>query len=276
MAAADYLRRGLRVIALTGKAPNGRLHPHWREDALEGAPESDEDMAFIAKFFEHPDTTGVGIAIDYPYIVVDIDGEEGAQQWAELLGLQSGPDPAEFFQDARWIAKTGRGLHLWYGCLTPTGTIKLDTKLDLKAAGGYVAAPPSRHPDGHTYEWLQAPGAEAPFEAPEPLARRIEDHAYDLMSAMEAKVTRTNAWGKRWAPGDTVFFAQANHDAILKGMAEAEEGNRNNYLHWAAATLAEEAGTEEEFELLEEAAIKVGLDRVEVVRTLRSARRVSV
>jgi hypothetical protein len=264
VAAGEYLALGLRVIALSGKTPNTALHKHWRDDLLVGEPESEEDWAFIDRFFSHPETTGIGIVIDYPFVVVDIDGEEGAVQWRDLVGVGEVPD--------RWVAKTGRGLHLWYGSITPTGTIKLGSKLDLKAQGGYVAAPPSKHPDGGTYEWLWAPGAEAPMEAPEPLARRIEDHAYDLRSSMEAKQTRALAYGPRFKSGDTVFYAQASHDALFEGMKAAVEGNRNNYLHWAAATLAEENGTEEEFEQLAAIAIDCGLDRVEVVRTLRSAR----
>lgn len=264
-AAGDYLARGLAVIALTGKTPNVKLHKHGLHDALRGGPESDEDWAFIAGFMDHPDTTGVGIVIEAPYVVVDIDGEEGAIQWADLNG--------EPLISDRWVAKTGRGLHLWFATWRPSPTIKLGSKLDLKGVGGYVAAPPSKHPDGGTYEWLIPPGAEAPMEAPEQLARRIEDHLYDLQASLEAKAVRARAYGPKYVEGDTVFYAQPNHDAVIEGMKSAVEGNRNNYLHWAAATLAEEGATDEEFETLEAAALAAGLERVEVTRTLRSARR---
>lgn len=265
-AAGEYLTLGLSVIALTGKTPNTALHRTGLHSALSGAPETPEDWEFIAGFFDHAETTGVGILTQFPYVVVDIDGEDGAEQWRELVG------DAGLYEEARWVAQTGRGLHLWYATLIPTGTMKLGSRLDLKGDGGYVAAPPSLHPDGHTYRWLCPPGAEAPMEAPEQLARRIEDHAYDLASALEAKEVRKRAWGPRWQPGATVFYAQPGFDALLEGMKTAEEGNRNNYLHWAAATMAEEGASDEFFEELAAIARDMGLDSVEVKRTIRSAR----
>jgi hypothetical protein len=152
----------------------------------------------------------------------------------------------------------------------------LGSKLDLKGFGGYVAAPPSRHPDGATYEWITAPGDDAPFEVPGPLRELIEDHVFDLQGKLAAKVVRRQAWGPKFQEGDTTFYAQASHDALIEGMKTAAEGNRNNYLHWAAATLAEEGGSDDEFNLLAEAALAVGLEPVEVKRTVRSARRSGV
>lgn len=276
-AAGDYLTRGLAVIALTGKTPNVRLHKRGLYDALRGAPESPEDWAFINGFFSHPQTTGIGILTGEPYIVVDIDGEEGAKQWRDMTGDEGVSD--------RWVAKTGRGLHLWYSpsldLLTPSGdsgfvgpgTIKLGPKLDMKGYGGYVAAPPSRHPDGHMYEWLLEPADEPPMEAPEALLKEVRDHLFDLKQAMLAKGLRNKAWGPRYQEGDHVYYAQPGHDALIKGMKEAQEGNRNAYLHWAAATLSEEGGQDEDFEALYEAALANGLTREETVRTIKSAKR---
>lgn len=269
-AAIQYLGLGLKVIALTGKTPNVQLHKTGLHSHLAGAPESDEDIAFVASFFEHPDTTGVGILTNFPYVVVDIDGEEGAIEWARLLDDKRN---TELSDGARWVAKTGRGLHLWFATSVPTGTIKLGTKLDLKGDGGYVAAPPSKHPDGGTYTWIMPPSAEAPpVEVPEPLARRIEDHAFDIQMTRDSKTLSAAKWGPKYNEGDTKFYAQASHDALMEGMLTAQEGNRNNYLHWAAKTLDEENASSEEFEQLEALALKAGLDKVEVRRTLRSAR----
>lgn len=265
-AAADYLNRGLHVIALAGKTPNGLVHRTGLHNAISGPVETGDDWSLLAGAFDHPKTTGIGILTRFPYVVVDIDGEEGAQQWLDIVGEDLDLD------NARWVAQTGRGLHLWYGTTRPTGTMKLGPKLDLKGDGGYVAAPPSLHPDGHRYRWLIEPGAEAPMEAPEPLARLIANHAYDLASALAAKSLRKNAWGPRYKEGDTVFYAQAGFDSLLDGMKTAAEGNRNNYLHWAAATLDEEGASDEFFAELSRIALEVGLDSVEVKRTIRSAR----
>jgi hypothetical protein len=274
-AAGDYLNRGLVVIALTGKTPNVRLHKRGLYDALRGGPESEEDWAFIASFFDHEHTTGIGILTGEPYVVVDIDGDEGGEQWKDIAGDQWMPD--------RWVATTGRGMHLWYSTpwhlqaigdrIVGPGTLKLGPKLDLKGYGGYVAAPPSIHPSGARYEWLLPPGSESPFEAPDGLQKELTDHIFDLTQAMKAKALRNKAWGPRYQPGDHVYYAQPGHDALIKGMVTAQEGNRNAYLHWAAATLSEEGGQDEDFEALFEAALANGLTREETVRTIKSAKR---
>ena len=110
------------------------------------------------------------------------------------------------------------------------------------------------------------------MEAPEQLARLIEDRMYHLESALASKEVRKRAWGPRFKEGDTVFFAQPGHDALIEGMKTAEDGNRNNYLHWAASTMAEEGAADEEFDTLGAVALDAGLDPVEVKRTIRSAR----
>lgn len=275
-AAVEYLNLGLSVIALTGKTPNVRVHKAGLHQALSGAPDPADIEGVLRDVFEHPDTTGIAIVISYPYVVVDIDGPDGADQWGDLLGPELLAE--ELVGDTlTWVAQTGRGLHLWFGSSQPTGTIKLGPKLDLKGQGGYVAVPPSRHPDGGTYKWLIAPSATVPpKEVPEPLRERIENHVFDLKGKLDARDIRRHAWGPKYVEGDKTFFAQANHDALVDGMAKAEGGNRNNYLHWAAATLNEEGGSDEEFERLAEVALAAGLDKVEVKRTIRSARRSNV
>lgn len=270
--AASYLNLGLSVIALTGKTPNVEVHKRGLHEPIVGPFDYDsaEDIALLERVFLHPATTGIGIVIPYPYVVVDIDGEEGAQQWNDFFEV----DPLDVaLADLTWTARTPRGMHIWYASFIATGSMKLGSKLDLKGQNSYVAAPPSLHPEGGRYGWLISPWEANVTEAPIPLVRLIEDHAYDVASAQEARETRRHAWGPQWQEGDHRYYAQASHDSIIERMSSAAEGNRNNYLHWAAATLAEEGASAEEFEQLAEAALAVGLERVEVHRTLRSARR---
>jgi hypothetical protein len=264
LAAADYLNRGLAVIALTGKMPNGKVHRHGLNDCITGPVETPADWALIEGAFDHPDTTGIGILTRWPLVVVDIDGEEGAQQYADMV-----PNWSAY---SAWTATTGRGMHLYFASAQPTGTIKLGPKLDLKGDGGYVAAPPSQHPSGATYQWIREPGEALP-EVPEAIAEAIANHAYDLQMAMERKQTFRGTYGPKYNDGDTVFYAQASHEPLIEGMREAVEGNRNAYLHWAAATLSEEGAPTEEFEQLAEAALAAGLEPIEIKRTIRSARR---
>src|SRR5208282_3828464 len=52
--------------------------------------------------------------------------------------------------------RTGRGVHVWYRTEEPgiRGFRVEELKMDLKANGGYVVAPPSIHPNGSTYTFL--------------------------------------------------------------------------------------------------------------------------
>jgi hypothetical protein len=265
-AAGDYLSRGLQVIALSGKTPNVTVHRRGLHQPARRRRRDGGRLGGPPSVFEHPDTTGIGILVKWPFVVVDIDGEEGAIQWMTLTG-RGRDDPA------RGVAQTGRGLHLWFLTGQETGTIKLGPKLDLKGEGGYVAAPPSRHPDGHTYEWLIPPGDHLPPPVPAALAEVIADHLFDLGMRAKTAEVRKVAWGPRYVPGATTFYAQPGFEGLFIGMREAADGNRNNYLHWAAATLAEEGGEEGDFAELGDIALALGLEPVEVKRTLRSARR---
>lgn len=253
-AAREYVALGLPVIALTGKRPNGRFHPHGLNEPFT-TPSAD-----LLNAVTHASTTGVGIVVPFPYIVVDIDGEEGAQAWMSAYG--DIPD--------RWVAKTARGLHMWYACTEPCGNGKLADKLDLKGQGGYVVAPPSEHPDGPVYEWLAEPSMDyPPMEAPDALLRWIELRNADRVRSQLQRDMLPRVRHKALEGG--MLYSTLGWDGLLKGMAEAGEGNRNNYLHWAAAAMAEEGAVEDDLQYLFDTAVSAGLTQREARLTIRSA-----
>lgn len=112
-----------------------------------GAPEGREDVALLVKVFEMSTTTGIGIVIPALTVVVDIDGENGAQAWRRIVGERD-------FIPTTPVARTARGLHIWFITAGQLHSITVEPGLDLKALGGYVAAPPSVHPSGARYQWL--------------------------------------------------------------------------------------------------------------------------
>lgn len=97
-------------------------------------------------------------------IVLDSDGHEGANTLEDL-----GPIPRT------WRDTTGRGEHLWFK--HPGGVIRNFTRrlpgLDLRADGGYVVVPPSRHRTGRPYRWVVAPEDVAPAEPPDWLTQLV-------------------------------------------------------------------------------------------------------
>lgn len=113
----------------------------------------------LAPYLERPATkeelsswswSGVGVVTGpvSGLVVIDADGAEGE---AELKRRGHPVTPM--------VRTGGGGLHVY--CRHPGGDIRTGIRvapgLDIKAAGGYVVAPPSRHPNGRAYEWLVSP-----------------------------------------------------------------------------------------------------------------------
>ena len=116
-------------------------------------------------FGTHPEWN-VGIACTPSrLVVIDVDGPEGERALADIQA-EHGKLPET------WETWTSRGRHLYYrwpdGQRITTGTA--GPKLDIRAAGSYVVAPPSTHPSGDVYEW-GVTGVPIP-DAPGWLARR--------------------------------------------------------------------------------------------------------
>lgn len=259
-AADDYIAFGLSVIALTGKAPNVAVHRRGLYDAFHGL-----NTQGITEAFSHPETTGIGIICRYPLVVVDIDGEDGAAQW---LDINAGNIDAA--TSDRWVAKTGRGLHLYFADTKPRKPRKLGAKLDLKAEGGYVAAPPSLHPEGHRYEWLAAPSGPLP-EVPGNLERLLDELDYEDARRLITKQANTRVRHKQFEDGK--WWATWGFDGVIERVRTEPPGNRNAVLYWAACVLTEDDADEEDWMQLNDAALESGLHQREVRTTVRSARK---
>jgi Bifunctional DNA primase/polymerase, N-terminal len=84
--------------------------------------------------------------------VIDSDGVVGEETLARLIA-EHGPLPETL------EARTGRGngRHLYFrhpGERIPSRDNALGEKVDTRGDGGYAILPPSRHPSGNTYAWL--------------------------------------------------------------------------------------------------------------------------
>lgn len=270
-AASNYINAGLSVIALSGKLPNTAVHRHGLDNAISGTIETDEDRAALAEFFGHPETTGVAIVIPEHLVVVDIDGEVGAESYQRMAGSDIPDTPA---------AKTGRGLHLWFMTPRVQGSTKLADKLDLKGVGGYVAAPPSLHPDGHVYTWLDplhvgtqlAPIDWLPMGIEMLLADReaiaTENHVERPVYHLYNLSLQDGRWRLRVTPIPPPI------DGLIATVKNAEPGGRNNTLAWAVLQARDEGVTlEVALRDLGGAAIEAGLTDREVKTTIRSAYR---
>jgi hypothetical protein len=272
--AKSYLSAGLSIIALTGKRPNTHFHEHGLSDPIEGVPESKEDDELIERVFTHPDTTGVGILIPRFVYVADVDSDDAATLYMELAGGL--PDTP--------VAKTRNGLHIWFWEPTAESSIWLGygKVLLLRGLGSYVAAPPSEHPDGGKYTWLD-PLVDTDSGSlmslgflPEPLREAIL--AVQKVKAT-AEVTREKTYIWQLSHNEGVWrlakrLADPDITGLARAVAECPPGNRNNMLSWAAMTAAEDGiPYDMALEGLTAAGIAAGLDRRETTVTIKAAYR---
>jgi hypothetical protein len=118
---------------------------------------SDEETA---QKFSAPALTGLAVvtgAISDSLAVFDFDTEAGYLEWASAH-----PEAAASLPTAR----THRGYHVY--CRLPAGFLCYQRKAPFPGqviadSAHYVALPPSLHPEGSVYQWLQSPGAAIPL-----------------------------------------------------------------------------------------------------------------
>jgi hypothetical protein len=137
-AALALAERGWRVLPIEerGKRPL----------TMSGSHDGTSDLSRVSEWWRRWPGANIGVATGYGFFVVDSDGPLGAA-WLEGVEL---PDTL--------TARTARGRHLFFrlpdGVTVANSTSKVSANVDVRGVGGYVVAPPSVHPSGHVYQWL--------------------------------------------------------------------------------------------------------------------------
>jgi len=163
--AEAYARRGWHIFPLKPGTKNGHLLQSWTREAS-------ADIERVRGWWKRWPDANIGIACGPSrLLVVDLDGDEGREGWERLRGeFHLTPSPL--------VAVTGTGgRHLVY--TLPEGmrntAKRLGPGIDTRAAGGYIVAPPSVHPNGQRYTWAD-PNA-APAECPPMLVELLTREA---------------------------------------------------------------------------------------------------
>ena len=159
-----YYSKGMSIIPIgnkkSGKEPN---IPTW-ENYIYARPTEEEIKQWLkAGLFEK-----IGIicgAVSGNLVVFDIDDAD----LVDNLGL----DLSKTGRNT-WIVQTGRGYHVYVKSnKNPGGTQKQNKlKIEHRANGGYVVAPPSFHKSSHQYKFLNA---KTPDDLPELGMRNTDD-----------------------------------------------------------------------------------------------------
>ena len=171
-AALAYAANGLRIFPINQdtKAP---LIDKWPQEATD---DPDTITTWYTRTFK---TAGIGIATGHSakgqFFVIDVDVKNAKNGYDTLHDLEHefGPLP-----DTITVLTPTGGQHLYLRTMTEirnnAGT-RMGEGIDIRGEGGYVIAPPSRHPNGKNYTFEHdhgIPGTKI-ADAPDWLIKRL-------------------------------------------------------------------------------------------------------
>lgn len=210
---------------------------------LQGKDDATSDTATVERWWSMWPSASVAVRPAPGVVIIDVDPRNGGG--TTLLNLER---RNERLPRTQTVATGGGGLHIW---LALHGAVKgkLGPGLDVKTNSGYVLMPPSVHLSGREYSWVNSTQGITP--APAWLVELLTPGMLPLS----------------YSPTSD---SPARAEALARVVREAEEGERNRRLFWAASR-ALEAGIDTA--PLMEAAKAIGLPEHEVIRTVRSAAR---
>ena len=161
VAAEAYASRGIAVFPIIPwDAANRTLAERGKAPASEhGLKDATTDLAKIASWYGFNPNLNVGIptGAKATFVVVDVDGPEGAASLA-ALELEHGALPETPEQE------TARGRHICFA-FDPERPMRNSAsrhpryghdpraKIDVRGEGGYIVAAPSKHASGAHYKW---------------------------------------------------------------------------------------------------------------------------
>jgi hypothetical protein len=164
-AALAYAARGWPVLPLQTPVKTGcscghadctsiGKHPRYHEEDLaHGLKDATTDPDLIHRWWTRWPHANIGIVTGQAsgLVVIDIDPRHGGHLTLEDLEAEHGKFPETVESQTG-----GGGRHLFYqhpGRALRCGTEALGPGVDIKADGGYIVAPSSRHASGQRYEW---------------------------------------------------------------------------------------------------------------------------
>jgi len=163
-----YGQHGIPIFAVhsivNGRCTCGEAdctNPGKHPATKHGFKDATTDPIILKKMFPGCDelyNIGMPTGVASNTIVLDIDGKEGEKKLLELQATHG------VLPETRTI-KTSKGRHIYFQAPARplTSFANPETKIDLRANGGYVMLPPSRHLSGCEYEVLKdVPVAVAP------------------------------------------------------------------------------------------------------------------
>jgi bifunctional DNA primase/polymerase-like protein len=248
-AALAYASAGIHVFPLAPRskvpliaAPNGG---HGLHDATTNDP-------IIRSWWTTTPTANIGLRTGISFDVIDLDGESA------VVALEQARDGREQLHGP--VVQTGHGFH-WYVTSTGLGNrAGILSGVDFRGQRGYVVAPPSVHPDGHRYRWIN-PLHEELAPAPQWFIQLLVPER--RLAVPNAELQRSRA------------YAVGALRRELQRLALAKEGTRNYQLNASSFNMGRlvAAGAIDEQEVaaaLIKEGKRIGLGTTECERTVTS------
>src|SRR4051812_30200109 len=189
-------------------------------------------------------------------VVIDLDGEPAVYRWAELcssLGLK--PDVPTVI--------TQRGMHLYYhwsGYVKSSSPSPLGKGIDIRAEGGLATLPPSVHASGHVYRWKGL-------------------YALAQLPVLPMKILRMLKGKDPFGSDRNLrLVTEISGEHAIDKLRMAAEGGRNRALYNASCVFGKLIARRQideftAFKTLQTEGLQIGLDRAEVVASIRSGLR---
>lgn len=232
---------GFAVFPLSGKVPaiaggRGCLDASLEPDGVEAL--------WAAARRQGASVTGVGVATGEPsgVWVLDIDGEEGEDSLRDLVDELEIPRGGGLDVWSPLQVETGRGRHLYFSApedgVWPRNRAGLRAegkrypKIDVRSTGGYVVAPPSAHPDGGIYRWVNTGSDAGPCLAPQWLLSVLRGR-FGVSRRVEVAVPPAGGV-VRGEEGHARRYALRGLERLAAGLLGTEEGERHAALNRAA------------------------------------------
>lgn len=242
-------------------------HPRTQNGAYDASTDPDQIQAWWQRWPEANLGLNVGRS---GLVVIDIDPQNGGR--VRDLPLSA----AERITTT--VRTGGGGWHLYYeaplGLDISNSNKRCPPGIDIRASeGAYMVAPPSLHKSGQRYRFI--PSRKPWTVPPQPLPASLL-----LILTLRNYPPPDENQGQAVAKPTLNLYAQHPYittalSAELEQLAQARSGNRNNRLNQAAFNLGQFVGagllTRAEVEdVLEQAALAIGLGEVETRNTIRS------